>query len=103
MNNPRAWLIEKCPNFYFMPPQFYDAVFTRWEDDGRKCFPEYWKSVGFQPLEMIDCQEHEATHWLVNNQYAVFDSESACAAKFLGKTVDPIRVLRTSSPMTLVK
>lgn len=92
-----AWIVAGCPDCHFMPTTCYDRIFTQWEDKvighniAQKMSPEYWKSKGFEVIELVECDEADATHWIVNGKYGVFWEESANAARRLGKTVVPVR------------
>lgn len=90
MNQAKAWLIKNCPNFYFMPSLRYDQAFVEWKDDGRKMSPEYWQSMGVEPTALIDCDEANATHWLVDGVRVVFDGESADAVRAQGSHLTPL-------------
>lgn len=87
---PIAWLIPKCPNFYFLPSLWYDQIFTRRGTVDEKMSLAYWESVGFPSIPLTPCEEEKATLWVVNNAYAAIDAESANAARFLGKSVVPV-------------
>lgn len=96
MNQTKAWLVKNCPDFHFMPSLRYDRAFVEWKDDGRKMSPEYWQSVGFQPIALIECDEASATHWLIDGARVLFDDESADAVRARGCIVVPLRVAVTN-------
>lgn len=91
-DNPIAWLVKDCPNFYFLPSMYYDQMFLDRGDVGKKMSLAYWESVGFVSLPLYRCEDERATHWIVNNNYALFDTESADAARALNKEVVPVRL-----------
>jgi hypothetical protein len=86
------WLIKNCPNFYFMPSICYDRIFVQWEDQEiTNMSPNYWSEKGFPAIELIECDEADATYWIVNSEYGAFCAESAQSARNLGKTVKPVK------------
>jgi len=89
-----AWLIKKCPNFYFLPSQHYDKIFTNRGSSTEKMSLEYWESIGFTSIPLFQCDESDATYWIVNGDYGVFDKESAEAARHLNKSVVPVKSMR---------
>lgn len=87
-----AWLIKKCPNFYFLPSLYCDQIFTKRGVISEKMSLAYWESVGFTPLPLYECAESEATHWVVNGEYGLFDKESAESARYLKKLVVSVKL-----------
>ena len=108
-----AWLVRNCPDFYFMPSLHYDRIFTAWGQIDDKMSPAYWQTRGFKVESLVECDEQEATHWLVDGKmvnskfvdgrlaewtiekgviYGVFDKESADAARQIGKSATPLKL-----------
>lgn len=90
-NNPVAWIVYDCPDFYFMPTMYFDQIFLHWDNNSWKS-PKYWDDLGFDTDPLFKCEEEVANYWIVNNDYGVFDKESADSARSLGKLVQPVRV-----------
>lgn len=90
---PIAWLIKECPNFYFMPSLRYDRIFIAWDSGDHNC-PAYWKTKGYEAIPLQQCEDEAASHWIVNNEYGVFDHESANSAISMGKQVIAVKQLK---------
>lgn len=90
----KGWIIHKCPDFYFMPSLRYDQIFTQYGSVDEKMSCAYWVSVGFEAIPLYECINEEAEYWIVNDNYGVFDLESAKASIFLGKSVIPVKTLK---------
>lgn len=86
-----AWLIEDCPDFYYMPSTAYDQIFLTWDTGDWKC-PAYWTKRGFIAIPLVECEDLEATHWIVNNSYGIFFRESRDACISLGKPVVSVKM-----------
>lgn len=93
-----AWLVVNCPEFYFFPSARYDQGFTSWFGSKFNC-PAYWNICGETIIELGTCDEAEATHWVINGLKVANNRETANAARELGRTVIPVKMGASSTPL----
>lgn len=87
-----AWLVKGCPNFHCLPSDRYDRILFVWDDHSKDC-ASFWKEKGFEVVPLVSTNERDAEYWLCNESYGIFTGEGADAARFLGKSVMPVRAV----------
>ena len=94
----KAWLVESCPDFWFMPVIFSDKLFFEMGEISDKNSLASLISRGATVNEMVPCEDNEASeaNWYAIDAYYGYpatDSESIDAARSLGKSVVPFKTV----------